>query len=166
MQKVCKSVIAHRTPENVAHARTSHTLFRKDFARTRATAHRTCAHPPSQPMPCSNFLLDYAMIFHLRQYLSFVKVKIWNMKKNSLKWIISLFKDNRKSSPWPIGPNYFLSPEILWFIIFLPATSETLMPPGFFPFFLFFCLQDIFSFFFFLPTLPFVLASGARFATI
>ena len=38
--KVCKSVIAHHTPVNEPHARTFRTLFRMDFARTRATAHR------------------------------------------------------------------------------------------------------------------------------
>ena len=55
-QKVCKSVIAHCTPQNEPEARTLHILFRMNFERTRtlATAHRTCvcAHAPSQPMPC------------------------------------------------------------------------------------------------------------------
>ena len=41
-KKVCKSRVAHRTPKNQWHARTSRTLFRMDFARTRATAHCTC----------------------------------------------------------------------------------------------------------------------------
>jgi len=54
--KSVQSAIAHRTPENEPHARTSRTLFRMDFARTRtrATAHRTCAcaHAPSQLRPC------------------------------------------------------------------------------------------------------------------
>ena len=35
--KVCKSTVAHRTPKNEPHARTSCTLFRLDFARTFAT---------------------------------------------------------------------------------------------------------------------------------
>ena len=55
-QKVCKSVIAHRTSKKGPHARTSRTLSRMDFARTRtrATAQCTCAcaHAPSQPIPC------------------------------------------------------------------------------------------------------------------
>ena len=48
-------MVAHRTPKNEPHARTSRTLFRMEFARTRtrATAHRTCAcaHAPSQLIP-------------------------------------------------------------------------------------------------------------------
>ena len=54
--KVCKSAIAHRTPKKVPHTRTSRSLSRMDFARTRtrATTHRTCAcaHAPSQLIPC------------------------------------------------------------------------------------------------------------------
>ena len=53
-KKVCKIWVPHRTPKNQPHARTSRTLFRMDFARTRVTAHRTCAcaHAPSQLIPC------------------------------------------------------------------------------------------------------------------
>ena len=75
-QKVCKSVIAHRTPKNEPHARTSHTLFRMDFAhtRTRATAHRTCAcaHAPSQLIPWY-FLNKSNKI----SYISALKVFVW-----------------------------------------------------------------------------------------
>ena len=52
--KSVQIAIAHRTPKNEPHARTSRTLFRMDFAhtRTRGTTHRTCAcacaHAPSQ----------------------------------------------------------------------------------------------------------------------
>ena len=55
--KVCKSAVAHRTSKKGPHARTSRTLSRMDFARTRtrATAHRTCAcaHAPSQLIACA-----------------------------------------------------------------------------------------------------------------
>ena len=41
-KKVCKSAIAHRTPKNKAHARTSHTQFQKPF-RTHFRPHIACA---------------------------------------------------------------------------------------------------------------------------
>ena len=46
-------MVAHRTHKNEPHARTSRTLSRIDFerTRTRATAYRTCAHAPSQLIP-------------------------------------------------------------------------------------------------------------------
>ena len=37
--KVCKSAIAHRTPQKGPHARTSRTLSRMDFARVRVRTH-------------------------------------------------------------------------------------------------------------------------------
>ena len=51
-QKVCESAIARHAPKK---SRTFRTLVRMDFARTRATAHRTCACPnaPLQLIPCS-----------------------------------------------------------------------------------------------------------------
>ena len=65
-------MVAHRTPKNEPHARTSRTLFRKDFARTRtrATAHRTCvcAHAPSQLIPWilgAHFVNDIKIKSHL-----------------------------------------------------------------------------------------------------
>ena len=39
--KSVQSAIAHRTPDNEPHARTSRTLFRMDFARTRTFATQT-----------------------------------------------------------------------------------------------------------------------------
>ena len=68
-QKVCKSVLAHRTPQNKLHACTSHTLFRMNFARTRtnATAHRTfaCVDAPSQLTLCM-YVLWHLFIFFSR----------------------------------------------------------------------------------------------------
>ena len=65
----CSKNVHDRTShaKNEPHARTSRTLFRMDFARTRtrATAHRTCAcaHAPSQLIACKKYRLYEKKIF-------------------------------------------------------------------------------------------------------
>ena len=65
-------MVAHRTLKNEPHARTSHTLFRKDFARTRATAHRTCvcAHAPSQLIPWKLIRIRVILVMLICRILS------------------------------------------------------------------------------------------------
>ena len=63
-----KSAIAHCTPQNELHARTSHTFFKMDLACicTHTTAHRTfaCADAPSQLTLCISY--DIFFIFFSR----------------------------------------------------------------------------------------------------
>ena len=66
--------------QNEPHARTSRTLFKMDFARTRtrATAHRTCAcaHAPSQLIPWISPAFNgitYKQFYYFQNYLGAAK---------------------------------------------------------------------------------------------
>ena len=84
-QKVCKSAIAHRTPKKGLHARTSRTLSRMDFARTRVTALRTCAcaHAPSQLIPCK--ILHQPSLYIRNIDVAYIKDSLYGNNMYSLQ---------------------------------------------------------------------------------
>ena len=73
-------MVAHCTPKNEPHARTSRTLFRMNFARThtRATANRTCAcaHAPSQLLILESMKMSQMYSFSCTLYSSNLNLQI------------------------------------------------------------------------------------------
>ena len=80
-------MVAHRTPKNEPHPRTSRTLFRKDFARTRENA-RVCARTFA-----THTLLVFVICGFIKNCLptSYFILQIYHAKSFKMRHVTTLY---------------------------------------------------------------------------